>query len=50
METDQSRSDEQDGAPQQDDEDVEEFKEEMENDPSRAASEGDTALDRLRGG
>ena len=48
METDQSRSEE----PSQDDESVEEFKEEMENDPSRASSEevDDTDLDRLRGG
>ena len=35
-----------------DDESVEEFKEEMENDPPRASSEevGETDLDRLRGG
>lgn len=48
METDQSRSDD----TSRDDESVEEFKEEMENDPSRASSEEteDTDLDRLRGG
>ena len=48
METDQSRAE--DEATQ--DESVDEFKQEIENDPSRASSSEteDTDLDRLRGG
>ena len=47
METDQQRDDEQSQA--KDDESVEEFKEDIENDPSRAPS-GDEDLERQRGG
>ncbi len=49
METEQQRDDEQPQGAAQDDESVEEFKEEMEEDPSRAQSPDDD-VEQLRGG
>ena len=48
MESEEQRDDEQ--AKSADDESVEEFKEAMESDPSRAQSDDDTGAERLRGG
>jgi hypothetical protein len=50
METDPNRPEREDASSE--DESVEEFREDMENDPSRASSgeADDTDLDRLRGG